>query len=63
MLCVCYSDGVVRVYTSDTSLYASPDEMKAYDEQIATSQVPTDIKPEDLPGPEALENPGMLHLQ
>lgn len=58
--CTCYSDGVVRVFTSDPLHYASPDEMKAYDEQIATSQVPTDIKPEQLPGPEALNNPGRL---
>ena len=57
------SDGTVRVFTSDPKKYASTEELKAYDEQISSSQVPSqlgDLKPEDLSGPEALLNPGKL---
>ncbi|XP_053395421.1 phospholipase A-2-activating protein-like [Mercenaria mercenaria] len=52
------SDGTIRVFTNDPKRIASTEELKAYDDQIAASQVPQDIKPEQLPGPEALNNPG-----
>ena len=54
----------MRIFTSDPKKYASVDELKAYDDLIASSQVPSnmgDIKPEDLSGPEALMNPGKLN--
>ena len=51
------------MFTSDPKKYASTEELKAYDEQISSSQVPSqlgDLKPEDLSGPEALLNPGTI---
>ena len=56
-----FSDGTVRIFSSDPSRFASTDELKAYDDLIASSEVPSnlgDIKPEDLSEPEALLNPG-----
>ena len=61
LLHLSYSDGTVRVFTSDPKMYASSEELKVYDELISSSQVPSqlgDLKPEDLSGPEALLNPG-----
>ena len=61
-----YSDGTVRVFTSDPQKFASTEELKVYDELISSSQVPSqlgDLKPEDLSGPEALLNPGTLRLR
>ncbi|KAH3731128.1 hypothetical protein DPMN_057134, partial [Dreissena polymorpha] len=52
------SDGILRVFTCEPSRYASTVELKTYDEQIAQSQIPQDIRPEELPGPEALTRPG-----
>lgn len=52
------SDGVIRVFTTDARRIASTEELKVYDEQIAASQVQQDLKPELLPGPEALNTPG-----
>ncbi|KAL8576565.1 hypothetical protein ACOMHN_003123 [Nucella lapillus] len=55
------SDGVMRVFTRDAGRMALEEDQKAFEELIASSEVPTqlgDIKKEDLPGPEALTNPG-----
>ncbi|XP_052774869.1 phospholipase A-2-activating protein-like [Mya arenaria] len=52
------SDGILRVFTCDPARFASTEELKTYDEQIAQSQVPQDIRPEELPGLEALTKPG-----
>ncbi|KAK3090943.1 hypothetical protein FSP39_015921 [Pinctada imbricata] len=55
------SDGVIRVFTTSPNRTAPEEEQKAYEEQVSSTAVPTqlgDIKSEDLPGPEVLNNPG-----
>ncbi|KAL0565642.1 WD repeat protein Lub1 [Marasmius crinis-equi] len=56
------SDGVVRVFTSNAERWASATELKEYDEYVASQALPSqqvgDVKKSDLPGPEALNNPG-----
>ena len=56
------SDGVVRVFSASEERWASEDKLKAYEEQLASSAVPLqqigDVKKDDLPGPEALTQPG-----
>ncbi|KAG0204346.1 hypothetical protein BGX28_003701 [Mortierella sp. GBA30] len=56
------SDGFVRVFTRNADRIASADTLKAYDEENAAATIPSnqvgDIKKDDLPGPEALEQPG-----
>ncbi|XP_076463194.1 phospholipase A-2-activating protein-like [Babylonia areolata] len=55
------SDGVMRVFTREAGRMASEEDQKALEELIASSTIPTelgDINKEDLPGPEALINPG-----
>jgi phospholipase A-2-activating protein len=57
------SDGVVRVFSEAEERWASPEELKAFDDLIAGQTLPTqqvgDVKKSDLPGPEALSIPGM----
>ncbi|ESP05233.1 hypothetical protein LOTGIDRAFT_227892 [Lottia gigantea] len=60
------SDGFIRVFTKNPDRIASPEELKAFDEMIAGSTIQTqigDINVEDLPGPEALINPGVKEGQ
>ncbi|KAG0207786.1 hypothetical protein BGX33_006640 [Mortierella sp. NVP41] len=56
------SDGFVRVFTRTAERIADADTLKAYDEENATAAIPSnqvgDIKKDDLPGPEALGQPG-----
>ncbi|XP_050401900.1 phospholipase A-2-activating protein [Patella vulgata] len=55
------SDGLIRVFTTCPERRAPEDELQAFEEALAASTIPTqlgDIKMEDLPGPEALINPG-----
>ncbi|XP_071173054.1 phospholipase A-2-activating protein-like isoform X1 [Mytilus edulis] len=55
------SDGAIRVFTTEGSRVANTEELTAFDTAVATAEVPTqvgDIKMSDLPGPEALLNPG-----
>eukprot|EP00850_Spirogloea_muscicola_P015931 SM000126S26307 [mRNA] locus=s126:117967:124577:+ [translate_table: standard] len=54
------SDGVARVWTRDASKRAPPDQIAAYEAQLATRSGKTvgGVKVEDLPGPEALKEPG-----
>ncbi|EAU88837.2 phospholipase A-2-activating protein [Coprinopsis cinerea okayama7 len=56
------SDGVVRVFSSVEERWASADELKAYEDQVASQALPSqqvgDVKKSDLPGPEALLAPG-----
>lgn len=57
----CFSDGVIRVFTAAPERMASPDQQKAFEELVASSTIASqvgDINKEDLPGPEALFNPG-----
>ncbi|KAJ3760799.1 phospholipase A-2-activating protein [Lentinula raphanica] len=56
------SDGVVRVFSEAEDRWASPEELKAYDDLIASQALPSqqigDIKKSDLAGTEALNAPG-----
>ncbi|KAF9358012.1 hypothetical protein BGX26_002652 [Mortierella sp. AD094] len=56
------SDGFVRVFTRNSERVADAETLKAYDEENAATAIPSnqvgDIKKDDLPGPEALEQPG-----
>ena len=57
------SDGVVRVFSEAEERWASPEDLKAFDELVASQALPAqqvgDIKKSDLPGPEALGEPGI----
>jgi phospholipase A-2-activating protein len=57
------SDGVVRVFSTVEDRWASAEDLKAYDDQVASQALPSqqigDVKKSDLPGPEALLTPGM----
>ena len=56
------SDGVVRVFSAQEERWAPADQLKAYDDLVAAQALPTqevgDVKKSDLPGPEALTQPG-----
>ncbi|KAJ9477799.1 Protein DOA1 [Pseudozyma hubeiensis] len=56
------SDAAARVFTRDASLVADQETLKAYDHAISTQALNQtqvgDIKKDDLPGPEALSQPG-----
>ncbi|KAF5330954.1 hypothetical protein D9619_005411 [Psilocybe cf. subviscida] len=56
------SDGVVRVFSEAEERWASADELRKYDDLIASQALPSqqvgDVKKSDLPGLEALTTPG-----
>ena len=56
------SDGVVRVFSAQEERWAPADQLKAYDDLVAAQALPAqqvgDVKKSDLPGPEALAQPG-----
>ncbi|XP_018497325.1 phospholipase A-2-activating protein [Galendromus occidentalis] len=56
------SDAISRVFTRYEALKASPDAMKSFQEQVASSSLPAqelgDLKTENLPGEEVLNEPG-----
>jgi len=57
------SDASIRVFSSNPSRTADPDELTAFTEEVAASSVPSkstigDLKIDELPGPEALFQPG-----
>ncbi|KAF9373341.1 hypothetical protein CPC16_001895 [Podila verticillata] len=56
------SDGFVRIFTRNSERVADAETLKAYDEENAATSIPSnqvgDIKKDDLPGPEGLEQPG-----
>lgn len=56
------SDGVIRVFSEAEERWASSEELKAYDDMVASQALPSqqvgDVKKSDLPGPEALNVPG-----
>jgi len=58
------SDGVVRIFSESEDRWESADALKSYDEQVASQALPTqqvgDVKKSDLPGPEALNVPGVF---
>ena len=56
------SDSEIRVFSASEERWASADELKAFDERVANTALPAqqvgDIKKSDLPGEEALQQPG-----
>lgn len=56
------SDGVVRIFSEAEERWASPEDLRAFDDLVASQALPAqqvgDIKKSDLPGPEALGVPG-----
>ena len=56
------SDGVIRVFSESEERWASESGLKEYDAQVASQALPAqqmgDIKKSDIPGLEALANPG-----
>ncbi|TFK94785.1 phospholipase A-2-activating protein [Polyporus arcularius HHB13444] len=56
------SDKVVRVFSASEERWASAEEQKAFDDAVAAQALPKDqvgdVKKSDLPGPEALTQPG-----
>ncbi|KAH9043072.1 WD40-repeat-containing domain protein [Lactarius pseudohatsudake] len=56
------SDGVIRIFSEAEERWASPEDLKAFDDLVASQALPAqqvgDIKKSDLPGPEALGVPG-----
>lgn len=56
------SDGIVRVFSAAEERWASAEEIQAYEDQVASQALPSqqigDIKKSDLPGPDALLQPG-----
>ncbi|KAG7092944.1 hypothetical protein E1B28_009246 [Marasmius oreades] len=56
------SDGVVRVFSSSEGRWASASELKEYEDYVANQALPSqqvgDVKKSDLPGLEALNDPG-----
>ncbi|KAI0075270.1 phospholipase A-2-activating protein [Panus rudis PR-1116 ss-1] len=56
------SDGVVRVFSTAPDRWASPDEVQAFEQHVASQAIPKqtigNVKVADLPGPDALLQPG-----
>lgn len=56
------SDGIVRVFSESEDRWASAEDLKIYQDQVASQALPSqqvgDVKKADLPGPEALAEPG-----
>ncbi|GJE87090.1 phospholipase A-2-activating protein [Phanerochaete sordida] len=56
------SDNIVRVWSASEERWASAEELKGYDERVAASALPSqqvgDVNKSDLPGEEALLQPG-----
>ena len=57
------SDASIRVFTNNENRFCSDDEAKLFSEEVATSSIPSkstigDLKMDELPGPEALLQPG-----
>lgn len=58
------SDGVVRIFSASEERWASEQDLKEYDDKVASQALPSqqigDVKKSDLPGLEALTEPGMV---
>jgi phospholipase A-2-activating protein len=56
------SDGVVRIFSASEERWASEQDLKDYEAKVASQSLPSqqvgDVKKSDLPGPDALSNPG-----
>jgi phospholipase A-2-activating protein len=57
------SDGVIRIFSASKERWASEQDLKEYEDQVASQALPLqqvgDVKKSDLQGPEALSAPGM----
>ena len=61
ILCLCCSDGLIRVFTQCAERTADASDQAVFDELVASSAIPAqigEIKTDELPGPEALVIPG-----
>jgi phospholipase A-2-activating protein len=58
------SDGVVRVFSAAEERWATTEDLKEYEDEVASQALPSqqvgDVKKSDLPGLEALAEPGMV---
>jgi len=58
------SDGVIRIFSASQERWASEEDLREYENQVASQALPSqqvgDVKKGDLPGPEALSTPGMM---
>lgn len=56
------SDGVVRIFSAAEERWLPGDQLQAYEHQVASQALPAqqvgDVKKSDLPGLEALSQPG-----
>lgn len=61
------SDGVIRVFSASEERWASAQDLKEYEAQVASQTLPSeqvgDVKKSDLPGPEVLSTPGVTWRQ
>jgi phospholipase A-2-activating protein len=61
------SDGIVRVFSESEDRWASAEDLKIYDDQVASQALPSqtlgDVKKADLPGSESLAQPGLSILK
>ena len=57
---------MVRVFSSSEQRWAPAEQIQAYEGQVASTALPAqqvgDVKKSDLPGPEALSEPGLQHF-
>lgn len=58
------SDGVIRIFSSSEDRWAAAEQIKEYEEKVASQALPAqqvgDIKKDELPGLEALAQPGII---
>jgi len=56
------SDGIVRVFSESEDRWASAEDLKTFEDQVASQALPSqqvgDVKKSDLPGTDALLHPG-----
>ena len=65
LCCNDFSDGIIRVFTTNEERAADEDCQKAFEEDVASSSIPAqigDIKTEDLVGPSALLSEGQFTI-
>ena len=58
------SDGIVRIFSESEDRWASAEDLKTFDDQVANQALPSqtigDVKKTDVPGLESLAEPGPL---
>ena len=58
---MCFSDGVIRVFSNAPERTAEEKYLHEFEEQVSASKIPMqvgDMKTEDMATPEALQQPG-----